>query len=140
MTTLAAPSEALCQLLDTLFIDPPGVQLNYGRNLYRSPTLQVNDNVPAQAVFIITNGGRSPRQYLQDKSELIARVLVFVRGNVNSFGDSEDLARGVLQALHRNVPAGYIDCISDVPEPEYNGLEDGEYPLWTIPFSVTRVE
>lgn len=137
---LAAPSLAVCTLLDGQLIDPPYVQLVLGRNLYRSFPRVVEGGIPAQAVFVHTSGGQSPRQYHEDGSVLTANVMVHVRGNVNEFADGEDLARGVLAALHRNIPAGYIDCLSNVSEPEYGGPDNTENPVWIIPLSLTRTE
>ena len=136
--SLDAPSVATCKLLDAQTVS--GVVLAWGTNLFRGPIRAVGGNIPAQSVFALTMGGQTPRQYHEAKSTIIARVLVYVRANVNAFEAGEDLARAVLTKLHRNVPAGYIDCLADVAEPEYAGDQNTEQPHWIIPLSLTREE
>lgn len=140
-----SPSLVVAQALDGQIIDPPGVVLEMGSNLFRGHPRPVDDAVPSTAVFVLLRGGDPIRRLNRDQAQLTSNLSVYVRGPAMRHEDGEDFARGVWLYLRRRweltpPDGGYMDAGVNDSEPEFVGYDDLGHSQFTCNLRLWREE
>ena len=105
--------------------------LTKGTNLFAGPRRPV-DRTVGQAVFVTPTSGDPPRHYRASTEVRYPAARVLVRSTQDTYETGLTLARLVLETLHRNPPAGYIELQSRTSDPLPLGQTEDGYWEWSI--------
>ena len=119
--------------------------LTLDTNLFYGAVYPVEEDVvPALCVFVILTGGQEPVPLVGSAgpsySEKRASIQVFVRGNVDAYGEAVALARTVSTALSFKPITGYANCKPLQPSPIMLGLDEDKHPMLSMNFEVMYYE
>lgn len=130
---MATPDVAVAAKLDT---DVGALTL--GTNLFEGKARAPNDQIPHEAVFVLSSGGAPPLAYGGQTSEemLFPSVQCIVRSNPRDFFGGRTLAKTVHDALHHQALAGYLDVNVQESEPLYLGEDDTGHHEWSLNFEL----
>lgn len=89
---------------------------------------------PTRAVFCLVTGGITPEDIVENSGESYhrPRVQIRVRDAQQDFAGGEVFATSVRDAVHLQVPAGYIECRAVESAPMYLGPDDQGRHEWSI--------
>jgi hypothetical protein len=129
----------------TDFLAAAGIGLTKGTNLWSGPLRPDDDDVPAQAVFVLLSGGPGPVDYSDGgagQSIHEAGLQVFVRSNQEAHAAGQTLARNVWGTCHKASPSGCLaySCVCRQSEPIYIGKDDAGRHVWSINLLVKKKE
>lgn len=128
---MALPNPAMA--VATILAAESSLRLRIGRNLFLGPLRPPGAQVPAEVVFCLNDGGPAPVPYLGNSGDFHrASVEVTLRGGPDNVEASETLARGCMEALQRQQPAGYITMLVQQSQPIYQGADNEGRHLWGI--------
>lgn len=119
----------------TLGLSYAGAALALGTNLFRGEVQAVGNGVPGAAIFVQALPGGSPEPYLGALDKWEAEVEVTVRSNPGEREEARAFARELLARLHRATIAGYISCVAEETEPEWQEQDEGDCHEYV--FSIT---
>lgn len=119
----------------TLGLSYEGTALALGANVFRGEVQAVGNGVPPAAIFVQALPGGSPEPYLGALDVWEAEVEVTVRSNPGQREDARTFARGLLARLHRAPITGYISCVVEETEPEWQEQDEAECHEYV--FSIT---
>lgn len=123
------------------------VELTLGTNLFYGPYqyFATGGGIPVRCVFCLQTAGSRVMPFKPTSSptfregERNFRVDIFIREDKQKFGDGEELAIKVSNALDMNPPTGYVEARTINTAPNYLRKDDLDCHLWTVSVEVMKV-
>lgn len=111
--------------------------LTVDTNVFVGPVLATQPGVPDFSVFVQNQGGVRPDPYINNSADFFRfQVLATVRSTPGDYSGGEDLARGLIDIVHRSPPSGYATVLSQQSGPNYLGEDDHRRHTWQILFEL----
>jgi hypothetical protein len=103
--------------------------------------LRATPETPANAVFVMAQGGRAPMNFLGGRvagSIYHSRVQIMVRSAGQDWLGGRALALAVRALIHKVAVSGYISCLAQESEPNYVGEDEARNHLFSLNFELLR--